>query len=448
MPLCAAAITCGRTLRQGELILKEPASGPVLYRSRYLLPICSPPIEDGALLVENGLVRAVGTYRELTAVHAAAAPVDFGDAVLLPPMVNAHTHLELSNFTRWAVAAGRPDPPRDFVDWILWLVSVRRTVDEAQLREALCAGLQASLAAGTGAVGDILTSLEASPAYLDSPLRGTVYAEVLGRDAASVERRLATIGEVTRRAPAAALAWGLAPHAPYTLSSETLDQAFAFASRHALPCSIHLAESAAESRFMHDGSGAIATGLYAAARWDPAAEPAAGCTPVQALCRASRLRPGDLAVHGVQVAAGDIEQLRRQGCPVVLCPRSNAALEVGRAPVADYRRAGIPLALGTDSLASAASLSVWDELAFAHGWFAGQAEPRDWLEIATLGGARALGLHRRMGQLAPGCEASFQVVELPVLPALPALEQALCSAGDRLKVTHLFLSARNVLPDR
>ena len=137
--------------------------------------------------------------------------------------------------------------------------------------------------------------------------------------------------------------------------------------------------------------------------------------------------------------------LKQSGCSVALCPRSNAALNVGKAPVADYLNAGISLALGTDSLASSASLSIWDEMAFAVEWFADAAEPRDWLEIATLGGAKALGIEKRVGQLASGREAFFQVVTLPVLPQVDVLEETLCAAGKDVNVTHLYLAGENVL---
>jgi len=360
-------------------------------------------------------------------------------------MVNAHTHLELSHFADWATSAGEPDAPQPpdapqkFVDWILWLVRVRRNVGEGELQASLTDGLRKSLNNGTGAVGDIFTSLSAVNAYRDSPLRGRIFAEVLGQEPAVVGDRLAAIEALSLYPPGADLDWGLSPHAPYTLSSTTMDQVFAFADRKSLQCSIHLAESTAETDFMQSGTGTIADKLYATAKWDPSVASAFGCSPVSALCQQGRLRPGDLAVHGVQVDATDIDQLKRTGCSVVLCPRSNAALNVGKAPVAAYLNAGVPLALGTDSLASSSSLSIWDEMAFACDWFAGEATPGDWLEMATLGGAKALGLHDRMGQLSPGYEASFQVVTLADMPCIDEIEETLCASGCDVKVTHLYL---------
>ncbi len=425
--------------------MAETKAGPILYRARFLLPITAPPLENGAVVIENGCICAVDTHSKLTAAYPDAAVIDFGNAVLLPPMVNAHTHLELSHFADWAAAAAEPktpqspDAPQKFVDWILWLVRVRRSISEDELRASLGEGLKKSLCAGTGAVGDIFTTLSAASVYRNSPLRGRIFAEVLGQDPAVVGDRLAAIEDIVQHPPGPSLGWGLSPHAPYTLSAATMDQVFAFAGRKALQCTIHLAESIAETHFMQNGSGTIANKLYAAAKWGPSVDPVPGCSPVTALCRQGRLRSGDLAVHGVQVDAADIEQLKRTGCFVALCPRSNAALNVGKAPVAAYLNAGVPLALGTDSMASSPSLSIWDEMAFARDWFAGEATPRDWLKIATFGGAKALGLHDRMGRLSPGYEASFQVVTLDDMPCINELEEALCAAGRDVNVEHLYL---------
>ena len=417
-----------------------------LYQARYLLPIAAPPREDGALVVVKGRIVAAGPRKALAAAHPGATVVDFGDAVLLPPMVNTHTHLELTDFDAWAQAAGEGGQPASFVDWIMRLVRVRRTVGQAQLRDSLAAGLQRSLLAGTGAVGDILTTLAAAEAYRCSPLAGRVFAEVLGRDTELLAARLAAIAALSTAPPGPSLAWGLSPHAPYTLSPQTLDMALRFAAANHLPCAIHLAESPDEVRFLADGSGPLAACLQAAAVWDPRREPHSGCSPVATLARPGRLASGDLAIHGVQVAGEDVDRLARTGCTVVLCPRSNARLGVGRAPLAAYLQAGIPLALGTDSLASAPSLSLWEEIAFGRQWFAGCAAPDVWLAMATRGGAEALGLGQVMGGLAAGSPAAFQVVTLPRLPSLPDLAEALCAAGSEVRVTHLYLAGRNVLP--
>lgn len=403
-----------------------------LFSAHYLLPIGAPPVEDGALLVAGGRIAAVGTRRELAAAHPRAAAVDFGEAVILPPLVNAHTHLELTAFPDWAEFAGHPPATGDFVDWILNLVQVRRTVGDAEVRASLCEGLWRSLHAGTGAVGDILTTLAAAPAYRQSRMRGRIYLEVLGIDEGQVAGRLAQLARFLVVAPEPGLSWGLSPHAPYTLTTATLAAAVAFARTNALPLAMHWAETAEEAAFLADGGGPLQR-FYRAAGW-----PLPGGPPVLDSY-------GGLLLHGVHASDAAVDAIAAAGTGVVLCPRSNSRFGAQRAPVARYRRAGVPLALGTDSLASSPSLSVWEELAFARQWFAGALDPGDWLEIATRGGAAALGLDGGVGCLAAGGEASFQVVGLPAGATAATLAEALCAAGADLGVRALLLGGENVL---
>jgi cytosine/adenosine deaminase-related metal-dependent hydrolase len=405
-----------------------------IFRARYLLPIASPAVEDGALLVVDGRIVAVGAHAGLLAAHPGAALVDFGETVILPPLVNAHTHLELTDFPQWAEAAGEALEPGDFVDWILRLVRVRRTVAAAAVEASLAHGLRQSLAAGTGAVGDILTTLAALPAYAGTPLSGRVFAEVLGVDAQRVAARLTEIAGCLDRSPGPDLAWGLSPHAPYTLTEATLGQAGAFAQQHRLPLVMHWAETTAELAFMTAGEGPIAERLYPTAGWTLPADPPA----LESF--------GGLLVHGAHIDNAQIDGIARTGQGVVLCPRSNSLFGGTRAPVAALRRAGVPLALGTDSRASSPSLSVWDELAFARSWLAGALDPQGWLELATIGGARALGLAGEMGRLAPGLPASFQVLAVPPGATAATLAEALCAEGHRTPPRSLLLRGENVLP--
>lgn len=410
-----------------------------LFCARYLLPVGAPLIEGGALLVEGGRILAVGPCHALIAAQPGTEVIDFGEAVILPPLVNAHTHLELTDFPQWAEMAGEGDEPADFVDWILRLVRVRRAVNDGAARDSLARGLQQSLAAGTGAVGDILTTLAAAGGYADTPLPGRVFAEVLGLDPVQVAARLAAIGKHLDTPPGPVLSWGLSPHAPYTLSRETLALAIAFADEHALPLAIHRAETAEEVRFLTEGQGPLER-LYLAAGWP--------WPPKLAEVPYAKVgsEGGGLLIHGVHLRDDEIDAVARAGQHVVLCPRSNSRFGATRAPLVALRQAGVPLAIGTDSRASSPSLSVWDELAFARSWFAGVLEPEAWLEIATLGGAKALGLTGRAGRLAAGMAASFQVVTVPPGAAPATLVEALCAGGTEITVQALFIGGENVLP--
>lgn len=414
-----------------------------LFRARYLLPIATPPIEGGALLVGGGRIVAAGPFAELR--RATADLVDFGDAVLLPPLVNAHTHLELTNFPEWAAKAGESGRPETFVDWILQVIRIKRQLSGSLFAPSVMAGIEESLRAGTGAVGDVLSWYPARSAHRNSPLRGCLFLEVLGRDYLTIREHFGRALDLLPEERAGRLSLGLSPHSPYTLSAAYLEQVVETARRRRTPVTIHLAESAAECEFLQTSGGPLAEVFYPFVGWEKMLPPPAACLPVSYLAERGGLGEGTLLAHGVQVDRADADRIAAAGACVVLCPRSNARTGVGRAPLRLYLDAGVHLALGTDSRASVDSLSVWDELAFARRWFEGEADPRTLLRIATRGGARALRLEGEMGVLEPGTGVHFQVLQPEQLPPLPELEEFLCTPGRTSEVRHLLLDGCDVL---
>jgi len=342
------------------------------------------------MVVDGGKIVEIGFAADLQEKYPEVENVDFGDRVILPPMANAHTHLELTHFPQWALSSNAPNEQVSFVDWVLQLIKVRRNLTLQQRNRSLCEGLELSLRYGTALVGDILTSMELHSLYAASKLHGSIFFEVLGRDPAPLAERLDHFSKICHIPTGRNLSWGLSPHAPYTLSEETLNLAVFWAEQHRLPISIHLAETEDEVAFIAHGEGAIAERLYPAVNWQvkPRTRQTDQLTPVQWLLDHGTLPSNSLAIHGVHVEERDAAGLARAGVGVVLCPRSNARFGSRRAPLSDYRQAGVPLALGTDSLASSPSLSLWDELAFAWSWFADELSGAQWLEIATCGGFR------------------------------------------------------------
>lgn len=417
-----------------------------LYLARYLVPITSAPLEGGALVVRHGQIIDLGTRQDMTAAYPRAAVVDFGDdSVLLPPLTNAHCHLELTHFPRWAEQTGQKASAGDFVDWVLNLIRVKRKVERDALGPSLAAGIRAALKAGTGAVGDVLTWAPARSIYHNAPLYGRLYLETLGRDPLAGRRILQSLAKVTEECLAGRLRVGISPHSPYTLSSEYLAAVIDFARRHSLPLAIHLAESPAEVDFLQNGAGPIANRLYPFVGWEGMVPIAAHRSPVSYLAEHGGLLEENLLVHGVQVDGADCEAIARAGASVVLCPRSNERLGVGRAPVELYLKAGVNLALGTDSLASNDSLSIWDEMAFAYRFFDGQLSPDMLLRMATRNGACAVGLCSDMGSFAPRMGAHFQVLRLKDVPRLSELPEYLVSPGRTQEVRALYLAGRDVL---
>ena len=415
-----------------------------LYRSRYVVPVSSPVLEQGAIVVEDGCIIDIGAASTLEVRYPQCQHHNYGDAILLPAFVNAHTHLELSHYPQWNTAwAEKTGEDVDlgagagFVDWILRLIQVKMALgsDLEQYRQAWHAGLRQALATGTGQVGDILATMDLV-ADAANHLPGRCFIEVIGQDPARVNRQLQQLEHSINTWPTSH--WGAAPHSPYSLSCELLKQCYrqcnTYTGTKRIRTSIHIAESPAEVEFLATSSGPIADQLYPFVGLRQQIPEPRNMRSLQILEQAGGLHADTLLVHGVHLNQQEITQVAVAGCSMVLCPRSNAQLNVGVAPAAQYLRAGVPLALGTDSLASNESLSLWDEMEFALDWFNGDLGPQQLLHMCTLGGARALhgdcgdGV-MSAGQLVVGAPATFQVVQPNSLPTLDQIYPFLCQSG-------------------
>jgi cytosine/adenosine deaminase-related metal-dependent hydrolase len=420
-------------------------AGTMIFRARYLLPIVGPCIENGALRVRDGRIVDVGAAGSIIGQGEAGNVVDFGDAVILPPMANAHTHLELTHVPYWDAFAGEREYA-SFTDWLFRLIGVLRGVPQEEFNYSLSDGIRRLIRCGTGAVGDIVSRIFTRQCYDNCPLRGRLFLEALGTDAELNRQTLDILREILVDNAPGAMAYGLAPHSIYSLTLEFLQQLSRLALQLGLSQSIHVAESPEETTLVRDGGGPFAERLYPQVGWGGRIPPPRGLSPVGLLTQHDILRPGDLLVHGVQVSSHDIDTIAGRGVYVVLCPRSNHRIGIGKAPVAGYRAAGVPLVLGTDSMASCDSLSLWDEVAFARQCFGDDLDPDTLLGMATYQGARALGLAGEMGALAPGYGAHFQVLQPPHLPRAEQLGDFLCSSGRTDDVKALYLDGKPCNP--
>jgi cytosine/adenosine deaminase-related metal-dependent hydrolase len=399
-----------------------------IFAASYLLPIAASHLAGGAVAVADGRVVDTGPLSELQRRHS--APVrEFPGCAIMPGLVNPHTHLELTHFASWKLRKGIDYSPRTYVDWVIQVIKIRRGLSREELELSVREGIRISLEAGTTAVGEILSDRTLLPLYLDSPLGGRAYLELLGQDPARFEPLLASVEEGIASFPHASFLPGLSPHAPHTVSPRLMEETVALAGRHALPLAIHLAESREEHAFFHDTTGRIAELLYPFAGWEMYLTPPLHTTPTAHLDSLGVLGPATTVVHCVHVTPADAEILRSRGVSAVICPRSNDRLDVGRAPVHLLRKAGIPLALGTDSLASNDSLSLWDEMRFALQEFPGEFTPEELLAMVTLGGARAIGRDADLGSLEKGKRADFLVVSLPERVTATTLSATLIEAG-------------------
>lgn len=372
----------------------------------WVVPVDGQPIRDGAVAIgDDGRVAAVGTTAEL------GPDVEFverfPEAVILPGFVNAHTHLE------YAVYAGFGDGLA-FSSWIALHVQRKARTDLEDVEAIARLGALECLRSGVTMVGDCSFSGAAATACADLGLGATVYLEVFGADESALQARFERIRERVAGAFSKDVRLGISPHAPYTCSLDL----YRACGELGLPVATHLAESEAETQFLRTGSGS----------WQEFAEllvPPLGTTGIRALAEAGLLGPHVLAAHCVQADAEEIELLAAHDVAVAHCPRSNAYLGCGIAPLAALRAAGIRVCIATDSPASTPSFDMFDEMrAAVTGARARERRPdaltaADALELATLGGARALGLADEMGSIAPGKRADLTVLSLAGSPLIP-----------------------------
>jgi len=381
----------------------------VRYHAAWILPISEPPIRDGWFAVDRGRVVALGAAGKRV-LSDGARVVDLGQAAVLPGLVNAHTHLELS-YLRDEVP-----PASQFVTWIRGVMKARRERPDPSGKEILDAvdsALREAIACGTAIVGDISNTLVTFDPLTRSRLAAVVFYELIRfntTDPAGVVSK--ALADLHALAPSEHVRATLAAHAPYSVAPLVLRAIRDAVDRDPFaPCSIHLSESAEEVEFIRSGAGPWRALLEELGSWDPTWVPPGG-TPVQFLDDSGFLDSRVLAVHGVQMTTADLDRLVARGTTLVTCPRSNGHTGAGAPPLEDFYNYGVKVAVGTDSLASAPDLNVFAELATMRA-LAPTVSARALLDSATLQGARALGFDADYGTIEPGKSARLVAVTVP-----------------------------------
>jgi aminodeoxyfutalosine deaminase len=386
-----------------------------------VLPIASPVVRDGWVDVHDGRILAVGgapaddghvdVHRARRLDGRDEPERDLGSVALMPGLVNAHTHLELSHLR------GAIPPTTEFVTWIRSLMAARREQPDpnaAPIVENVRRAIDESVAAGTILVGDISNTLVSVPAVASSALCAVVFYELLGFNLPDADR---VVGEAVVRLSALrsspTLRLALAAHAPYSVAPSVF-RAMRRAMERGMSsslCSVHLAESPAEVEFIATGLGPWRQLLEELRVWNPDWVPP-GVSPVQYVDDLGGLHDGTLAVHGVQMSSADLARVASRRATIVACPRSNAYTGVGVPPIEAFYASGARVAVGTDSLASAPDLSVFSELAAMRAAAPGVPANR-LLASATRHGAASLGWDADFGTLEAGRRARFLAVTVP-----------------------------------
>lgn len=368
-----------------------------------------PTLRDGAVVLdEGGTVQDVGPANEVLA-RSSGVPVERVHGVVLPGLVNAHTHVELS------ALAGKVRAGGGFVRWADELIALRAELEEEEVAAAITRAVAGLDACGTAAVGDVTNTLGAVRALADHGISGSVFHEVFGvvRAAAlaRAEALAADVGERLGAWPTADLAYAPSPHTLYTTHPDAVRALLAMSRARGVRASVHFLEHAAERRAIEHGDGD-------APRWLASRVPGGSDLvwprrPALEYANALGVIASDvLLVHLTEARRVELDAIAAAGAPVVVCPRSNWTIESRVPPVVDMLGAGVAPALGTDSLASSPSLDVLEEAdALVRAVPGVSAEAA--LAMATWNGARALG-RPDLGRIARGARPGVFAVEAPL----------------------------------
>ena len=387
----------------------------------WIVPVEGQPIEGGAIAIaDDGTISAVGTTDEIGRGDV------YNGCVIVPGFVNAHSHLE------YAVYAGFGDG-LPFVPWIGIHIQRKEALDLDDMVAIATVGAHECLRSGITTVGDCSFSGAAATAAAATGLRAVVYLEVFGSDESALDRFHETKARIEPLL-SDRLQVGVSPHAPYTCTIEVYRACAALG----LPQATHFAESVAEREWLVNGVG----------DWSPLAVflvPPPGTTGIRMLASDGILGPGLIVAHCVHVDGEEIELLAKHGVGVAHCPRSNGYLGCGVAPLEELRAAGIALSIATDSPASTPSFDLFEEIRSAIVGARSRAgrpdalSAADALELATLGGARVLGLEDRIGSIVVGKQADLAVISLAGSPfdpvEDPVMAAVLGGSPDRVAAT-------------
>lgn len=372
----------------------------ITLRARWVVPIATPPIENGFVEVVDGRIARIGTV-----APGASIDHDLGDAAILPGLVNAHTHLEFSDF---AAPIGRPN--MELADWVIKVVQSRASrsggVDDVinPSRNSIERGAIEAEQSGTALIGEIATTPWQSPRADVSILS---YAEVLGLSPARGAERFHAAAAHVERHPHGA---GISPHAPYSTPPELISRCVDFASQTGCAVAMHVAESPAERELLENGSGPFARSLQSLGLDLEGHFPWKDPSPTQSLIDLLALAPAASIVHGNDLSDEEIQRIARHpSLSVIYCPRTHAYFGHAPHPVADLLAAGIRVGLGTDSKASNPDLQLWREVQFLLKHRQDLA-PESVLQMGTRNGAAAMQQDLLYGTLLPGRMATFAVV--------------------------------------
>ncbi len=385
-----------------------------LLTAKYVLPISTPPIENGGVVIDGSTIIAVGKRDEIVERFPDAEIEDFGEAAILPGFVNCHSHLEVTS-----MRGALDDVEQDFSAWLLKLNDIRAGLSDEDIRKAAIAGAVEGMQAGVTCFGDIgRYGVAGFEALKSVGLRGVLFQETeFSPDDQTAESDFAAMiekFESLRETETELVKVGISPHSPYTVSPKLFQLITNFALENDVRLTIHAAESTDEDELLRKGTGFF-TDVYKkfGVTWQ-----SPHCSAVEYLEKLGVLRARPLLAHCVTVSDSDVDLIAKSGSSIAHCPKSNAKFGHGYAPFETFLDRKISVGFGSDSVASNNVCDMLEEARFAalaarnrqgSGRF---LTAKEMLETATLGGAKALGLDHLIGTLEPNKQADLVIVSL------------------------------------
>ncbi len=392
----------------GKPVMQIDLPAGAVLLARWVVPVATEPIENGIVDIAGGQIKAVRKRRPSDNV------VDLGDVAIIPGLINAHSHCEFGELKEPFGSAGM-----SFAEWIPQVIAYRRALERHQdgsprdpaiwRRSGVAASLAEMENAGVAAIGEIATDPWPRDVFASSPLAGTIFLELLGlapdREADLLSRAAQHLAESPSHK---GQRMGLSPHAPYTVSLAAVHKVCQLAKPHNASIAMHLAESPDEMEMLHSHGGKLVEMLSSRGFWYGEQVSNRGVQPyLDALATA----PKSLVIHGNYLEAShwDFVAQRADRMTVVYCPRTAAKFMDRPYPLVEMIRAGVPIAVGTDSRASNPDLSLFEELKTIRALHP-DVSPGDILKMGTASGAKTLALGSQLGLLSPGYAASFAVI--------------------------------------
>jgi len=364
----------------------------IIHQARWIMTEPGHWIENGCVVVQENRILEVGGIGATS--NTDGRIIDHGDGILMPALVNAHTHMALSSRARSHTVKG-------FIPWVQALIAERNRQSPEEAAQTVQEGAAALKSTGTGLVGEFGPHIPVVPAFEAAGLQATVWTECIGND-----RELSPLpvsGKTIRHS--------YAGHAPHTTSPTLLKRVQAADIHLRQRFCLHLAESREETEFLQAGKGAWAD-FMTQMGIDFSDWGCFGKRPVEMALDRGLLDQNTLAVHLLGIDFKEMEAFAQTGAHICLCPRSNWMLHRKLPNIEGFLKLGIQPALGTDSLASVSTLNLFDEMRFIHGRYPGLS-PDVILGFGTINGARALGCPD-MGSLRPGNRSAMIHVDLDV----------------------------------